>query len=71
MKVVAIVPLTDGAEAQVIQDCFCPKCCGSYCAVIVACESVTETSSSGPNRGAVHDPETSAGLCTMYLACGD
>jgi hypothetical protein len=71
MKVLGMAPMADGAEAQVIQDCFCPKCCGGTCAVIVSCESLTVTSSSGPDCGSDESRKDSGGLCTMYLACGD
>jgi hypothetical protein len=70
MKVMGLVPMTDVAEAQAMQDCYCPKCCGGICAVIVSCESIAETANSGPDCGSSQGPENNGGLCTIYLACG-
>ena len=74
MRVLGMVPLRDGEnvpEGQAGDDCYCPKCCGSACAVIVACESALETSSNGADRRFEPRSAAAGGLCTMYLACGD
>jgi hypothetical protein len=39
MRVVGKVPLRGGQgaqESQVIGDCWCPKCCGNTCAILVS-----------------------------------
>jgi hypothetical protein len=75
MKVLGMVPLRDGEAmpeaAEGENDCYCPKCCGSACAVIVSCESVLETSANGSDRRFDPRSTTGGGLCFMYLACGD
>jgi hypothetical protein len=42
-KVMRVVGMTStandkgGAQANVIGDCYCPKCCGGTCAILVSC----------------------------------
>jgi hypothetical protein len=74
MKVMGIVSREEGAEIESgggAGDCYCPKCCGGYCAVIVSCGGApeTETRTDGCASGTV--ASNARGLCTMYLACGD
>jgi hypothetical protein len=74
MKVVGIVSGEEGAESKSgggAGDCYCPKCCGGYCAVIVHCGPVPESAAGAEDCAS--GPRTDSGnqLCTMYLACGD
>ena len=74
MKVMGIVSGEEGAESKSgggAGDCYCPKCCGGYCAVIVHCGPVPESSAGAED--CLSGPRTNSGnqLCTMYLACGD
>ena len=74
MKVVGIVSGEEGAESKSgggAGDCYCPKCCGGYCAVIVHCGPVPESAAGAEDCAS--GPRTNSGnqLCTMYLACGD
>jgi hypothetical protein len=74
MRVLGMVPLRDGEntlEKEGPDDCFCPKCCGSACAVIVACGSVLETETTVSDGRFTRRADASGGLCTVYLACGD
>jgi len=74
MKVLGMVPVRDDEavpEAGAVDDCYCPNCCGSACAVIVACESALETSDNGADPRFEPRSAGGGGLCTMYLACGD
>ena len=74
MKVMGIVSREDGEQIDGgggAGDCYCPKCCGGYCAVIVSCGGAPETSAS--TGDCVSGPRINGGnsLCPMYLACGD
>jgi len=74
MKVMGIVSGEEGAESKSgggAGDCYCPKCCGGYCAVIVHCGPVPESAAGAEDCAS--GPRTNSGnqLCTMYLACGD
>ena len=74
MKVMGIVSREDGEQIDGgggAGDCFCPKCCGGYCAVIVSCGPVPE--SAAGTGDCTSSPRTDSGnsLCTLYLACGD
>lgn len=74
MKVMGMVSSEEGALIESgggAGDCYCPKCCGGYCAVIVSCGPVPE--SAAGTGDCASGPKTSSGntLCTLYLACGD
>jgi hypothetical protein len=71
MRVVGIVRLTDAQKAAP-GNCYCPECCGGFCAVIVSCGGAAETATStaaSPDDTDLH--EDTGDLCTVYLACGD
>ncbi|GEM_PF-1113246 len=73
MKVLGIVPLREGGTQTEGggSECFCPNCCGGACAVIVSCGQEPEVEAT--RSEVVFEPRStsSAGLCTMYLYCGD
>jgi hypothetical protein len=74
MKVMGIVSREDGEQIDGgggAGDCYCPKCCGGYCAVIVSCGGAPESAAVAGDCAL--GPRTNSGnlLCTMYLACGD
>jgi len=74
MKVMGIVSREDGEQIDGgggAGDCYCPKCCGGYCAVIVTCGDAPETSAATDDCGSGSATSNSRGLCTLYLACGD
>jgi hypothetical protein len=74
MKVMGIVSGEEGAESKSgggAGDCYCPKCCGGYCAVIVSCGGEPETAAGTGDCGSGRVASNVRGLCTMYLACGD
>ncbi|MEW5900404.1 MAG: hypothetical protein AB1715_02965 [Acidobacteriota bacterium] len=72
MKVLAIVPLEEAEGAQTegggADDCYCPRCCGGVCAVIVSCGAVPETAAAYESGRDSGSPKA-GGLCTIYLAC--
>jgi hypothetical protein len=69
MKVIAIVPLVEGA--QTLGGCFCPKCCGGYCTVTVACENKVGDSAEENSYRWGQRSSSAGGLCTLYVSCGD
>jgi len=74
MKVLGMISSEEGAQIESgggAGDCYCPKCCGGYCAVIVSCGPVPE--SAAGTSDCTSGPRTDSGnsLCTLYLACGD
>jgi hypothetical protein len=74
MKVMGIVSREDGEQIDGgggVGDCYCPKCCGGYCAVIVSCGDVPENTTGVDDYSLGRDISGGRGLCTMYLACGD
>jgi len=74
MKVMGIVSREDGEQIDGgggAGDCYCPKCCGGYCAVIVSCGGAPETETGTGDWASGSATSNSNGLCTLYLACGD
>jgi len=69
MKVIAIVPLLEGA--QTLGGCDCPQCCAGACTVTVACESNVENSAQANDDRWGQRSSNGGGLCTVYLVCGD
>jgi hypothetical protein len=69
MKVIGIVPQSDGA--QTLGGCGCPKCCGGACTVIVACENKVGDSAEEKSYRSGQRSSSAGGLCVVYLACGD
>ena len=74
MKVMGIVSREDGEQIDGgggAGDCYCPKCCGGYCAVIVSCGGAPETETGTGDWASGPTINTGNTLCTLYLACGD
>jgi len=74
MKVIGMVSSEEGAQIESrggAGDCYCPKCCGGYCAVIVSCGGAPETATGTGDWASGSATSNTSGLCTLYLACGD